>query len=177
MVRFAADVLLQTSAASSMLCQRPRIRCALSRSRESETVRIAPLRAPTPRTLRESSCQVSEFPSIRGQAGSLPATGKLFGEGSPDHPNRSPPTLSMPQCRSSTSAAIASALFDHASKPRAFFRQELIFAAWRGRRYSGNRLLQEGLSSHEGPYLVFTAAYHLKRGYCCNSNCRHWSYK
>ena len=26
---------------------------------------------------------------------------------------------------------------------------------------------------YEGPYLVFTAAYHLKRGYCCNSGCRH----
>ncbi len=25
----------------------------------------------------------------------------------------------------------------------------------------------------EGPYMVFTAAYHLKRGYCCNSDCRH----
>ena len=25
----------------------------------------------------------------------------------------------------------------------------------------------------EGPYLVFTAVYHLKRGYCCNSGCRH----
>ena len=25
----------------------------------------------------------------------------------------------------------------------------------------------------EGPYLVFTAAYHRKRGYCCNSGCRH----
>lgn len=24
----------------------------------------------------------------------------------------------------------------------------------------------------EGPYLVFTAAYHLKRGYCCQSGCR-----
>ena len=23
---------------------------------------------------------------------------------------------------------------------------------------------------YEGPYLVFTAAYHLKRGYCCNSD-------
>jgi hypothetical protein len=30
---------------------------------------------------------------------------------------------------------------------------------------------------HEGPYLVFTAAYHLKRGYCCNSGCRHCPYK
>jgi hypothetical protein len=30
---------------------------------------------------------------------------------------------------------------------------------------------------YEGPYLVFTATYHLKRGYCCNSNCRHCPYK
>jgi hypothetical protein len=29
----------------------------------------------------------------------------------------------------------------------------------------------------EGPYLVFTAAYLLKRGYCCNSNCRHCPYR
>ena len=26
---------------------------------------------------------------------------------------------------------------------------------------------------YEGPYLVFTAAYHLKRGSCCGSGCRH----
>jgi hypothetical protein len=25
----------------------------------------------------------------------------------------------------------------------------------------------------DGPYLVFTEAYHLKRGYCCGSGCRH----
>jgi hypothetical protein len=25
----------------------------------------------------------------------------------------------------------------------------------------------------EGEALVFTAAYHLKRGYCCGSGCRH----
>jgi len=30
---------------------------------------------------------------------------------------------------------------------------------------------------YEGPYLVFTAAYHHKRGYCCNSNCRHCPYR
>lgn len=29
----------------------------------------------------------------------------------------------------------------------------------------------------EGPYLVFTEAYHLRRGYCCNSGCRHCPYK
>ena len=30
---------------------------------------------------------------------------------------------------------------------------------------------------YEGPYLVFTAAYHLKRGYCCHSGCRHCPYR
>jgi hypothetical protein len=29
----------------------------------------------------------------------------------------------------------------------------------------------------EGGYMVFTAAYHLKRGYCCDSGCRHCPYK
>jgi hypothetical protein len=28
----------------------------------------------------------------------------------------------------------------------------------------------------EGPHLVFTAAYHLKRGFCCGSSCRHCPY-
>jgi 2-iminoacetate synthase ThiH len=30
---------------------------------------------------------------------------------------------------------------------------------------------------YEGPYVVFTAAYHLKRGTCCNSGCRHCPYR
>jgi hypothetical protein len=30
---------------------------------------------------------------------------------------------------------------------------------------------------YEGPYLVFTSIYHRKRGYCCNSDCRHCPYK
>ncbi len=29
----------------------------------------------------------------------------------------------------------------------------------------------------EGPYVVFTEAYHLKRGECCNSGCRHCPYR
>jgi hypothetical protein len=29
---------------------------------------------------------------------------------------------------------------------------------------------------YDGPYLVFTAAYHLKRGSCCGSHCRHCPY-
>jgi hypothetical protein len=28
----------------------------------------------------------------------------------------------------------------------------------------------------EGPYMVFTAAYHRKRGSCCGSGCRHCPY-
>ncbi|MHB1957969.1 MAG: DUF5522 domain-containing protein [Acidobacteriaceae bacterium] len=28
----------------------------------------------------------------------------------------------------------------------------------------------------DGPYLVFTEAYHRKRGYCCQSGCRHCPY-
>lgn len=30
--------------------------------------------------------------------------------------------------------------------------------------------------SEEG-YIVFTEAYHLKRGYCCQSGCRHCPFK
>ncbi len=29
----------------------------------------------------------------------------------------------------------------------------------------------------DGPYFVFTAEYHRKRGYCCNSGCRHCPYR
>jgi len=29
----------------------------------------------------------------------------------------------------------------------------------------------------EGPYMVFTAAYHLKRGYCCGNGCKNCPYK
>jgi len=28
----------------------------------------------------------------------------------------------------------------------------------------------------EGSLMVFTEAYHLKRGHCCQSNCRHCPY-
>lgn len=37
--------------------------------------------------------------------------------------------------------------------------------------------LVEGVDYYmEGGKLVFTATYHLKRGYCCNSKCRHCPY-
>jgi len=36
--------------------------------------------------------------------------------------------------------------------------------------------LLPGDSYMEGPYLVFTAQYHLRRGYCCHSYCRHCPY-
>jgi hypothetical protein len=29
----------------------------------------------------------------------------------------------------------------------------------------------------EGGLMVFTSAYHLKRGYCCGSGCRHCPYE
>lgn len=29
----------------------------------------------------------------------------------------------------------------------------------------------------ENGYMVFTAKYHLKRGYCCQSGCRHCPYE
>lgn len=35
---------------------------------------------------------------------------------------------------------------------------------------------QDEDSYFDGPYLVFTEAYHLKRGYCCQSGCRHCPY-
>jgi Family of unknown function (DUF5522) len=30
---------------------------------------------------------------------------------------------------------------------------------------------------YDGPYMVFTEQFHLKRGSCCNSGCRHCPYK
>jgi 2-iminoacetate synthase ThiH len=29
----------------------------------------------------------------------------------------------------------------------------------------------------EGAYVVFTARYHLRRGYCCESGCRHCPFR
>ncbi|HST51933.1 MAG TPA: DUF5522 domain-containing protein [Pyrinomonadaceae bacterium] len=29
----------------------------------------------------------------------------------------------------------------------------------------------------DGAYVVFTARFHLKRGYCCESGCRHCPYR
>jgi hypothetical protein len=37
--------------------------------------------------------------------------------------------------------------------------------------------LEEGVDYYvERGFVVFTAAYHLKRGYCCESGCRHCPY-
>lgn len=41
-----------------------------------------------------------------------------------------------------------------------------------------NADLKEGEDYYrEGPYVVFTERYHLKRGFCCNSGCRHCPYR
>ncbi len=37
--------------------------------------------------------------------------------------------------------------------------------------------LESGDYYYEGDALVFTAAYHLKRGACCGSGCRHCPYR
>jgi hypothetical protein len=37
--------------------------------------------------------------------------------------------------------------------------------------------LQPGDSYWDGPHLVFTRQYHLRRGYCCGSGCRHCPYQ
>jgi hypothetical protein len=36
--------------------------------------------------------------------------------------------------------------------------------------------LEPGDFYFEGPNMVFTAQYHLRRGYCCGSGCRHCPY-
>lgn len=39
------------------------------------------------------------------------------------------------------------------------------------------RPLVEGVDFYrEGAYVVFTEGYHLRRGYCCESGCRHCPY-
>ncbi|MBW3559980.1 MAG: hypothetical protein KY449_09465 [Proteobacteria bacterium] len=39
------------------------------------------------------------------------------------------------------------------------------------------RKLVEGEDFYrEGPFVVFTAAFHLRRGFCCGSGCRHCPY-
>lgn len=38
--------------------------------------------------------------------------------------------------------------------------------------------LREGEDFYlDGPYMVFTEAYHLRRGTCCESGCRHCPFK
>jgi hypothetical protein len=42
---------------------------------------------------------------------------------------------------------------------------------------SGNRQLEkEDFYINEDGLIVFTASYHLKRGYCCRNGCKHCPY-
>ena len=41
----------------------------------------------------------------------------------------------------------------------------------------GSGDLQPGDFYYDGPYLVFTEQYHLRRGTCCDSGCRHCPYR
>lgn len=44
-------------------------------------------------------------------------------------------------------------------------------------KVDNNDKLKDEDSYTEGSNVVFTEKYHLKRGYCCKSNCRHCPYK
>jgi len=39
-----------------------------------------------------------------------------------------------------------------------------------------SKLTEEDYYISEEGYIVFTEAYHLKRGYCCKSKCKHCPY-
>ena len=43
--------------------------------------------------------------------------------------------------------------------------------------YARTHELQPDEFYFEGPYMVFTEAYHQRRGFCCNSDCRHCPYR
>ena len=46
------------------------------------------------------------------------------------------------------------------------------------KEFTKRHLLEEDeyYYSSEG-YIIFTQKYHLKRGFCCNNNCKHCPYK
>jgi hypothetical protein len=47
-----------------------------------------------------------------------------------------------------------------------------------GKRLQEERTLIEGEDFYrEGAFVVFTARYHLRRGYCCEGGCRHCPYR
>jgi hypothetical protein len=50
------------------------------------------------------------------------------------------------------------------------------FAAMTFREKPTDKLDKEDYYLTEEGYIVFTEAYHLKRGYCCQSGCRHCPY-
>ena len=54
--------------------------------------------------------------------------------------------------------------------------EDLTVASDRGRE-AADTALRPGDFYMENGFLVFTEAYHLRRGYCCNSGCRHCPYR
>ncbi|MEQ8238325.1 MAG: DUF5522 domain-containing protein [Cyclobacteriaceae bacterium] len=46
-----------------------------------------------------------------------------------------------------------------------------------GKQNGGRKLEEQDFYYTPEGFLVFTEKYHLKRGYCCNSGCRHCPYK
>jgi hypothetical protein len=46
----------------------------------------------------------------------------------------------------------------------------------KNKQESNRGLLKEDFYLNEQGFMVFTEAYHLKRGYCCKNGCKHCPY-
>ncbi|MES2519850.1 MAG: DUF5522 domain-containing protein [Bacteroidota bacterium] len=46
----------------------------------------------------------------------------------------------------------------------------------KNKQESNRGLLKEDIYLNEQGFMVFTEAYHLKRGYCCKNGCKHCPY-
>lgn len=57
-------------------------------------------------------------------------------------------------------------------------KDDLVYSRGLAMRSGKPKALVEGVDYYmdEGKF-VFTAGYHLKRGFCCNNTCRHCPYK
>jgi uncharacterized protein DUF5522 len=57
-------------------------------------------------------------------------------------------------------------------------RQSIVIPVWDGsdEAITMNEFVEGEDFYREGDFIVFTRLYHLKRGYCCGSRCRHCPY-
>jgi len=62
---------------------------------------------------------------------------------------------------------------NHFALGRAWFQNPFMFST----TPSPPKLIEGIVYYWENGLMVFTSLYHLKRGYCCDSGCRHCPYK